>query len=122
MVFQNEFHPYLVQQHLLEYCKSRNIRYQAWSPLMRGRILEHFLLKGLAEKYAKTVAQLIIRWELQKGVVTIPKSVHRERIIENADVFDFRITSEDMQLIGSLDREERTGAHPDDFMDHFENK
>ncbi|WP_029036542.1 aldo/keto reductase [Salinimicrobium xinjiangense] len=120
-VVQNEFHPRLVQQPLLDFCKKNNIQYESWSPLMRGGVFKIDTLKDLAEKYKKSVAQLIIRWNLQKGVVTIPKSVHRERIFENADVFDFKISEEDMCKINALDREERTGAHPDDFMDHFEN-
>lgn len=121
MVLQNEFHPRLVQQPLLDFCKQNNIQYESWSPLMRGGVFEINLLKELAGKYRKTVAQLVIRWNLQKGVVTIPKSVHRDRILENADVFDFQISEEDIRRIDALDREERTGAHPDDFMDHFEN-
>lgn len=119
MILQNEFHPRLVQQPLLDFCKRKNIQYEAWSPLMRGRILEHEILRTLAGKYNKTVAQLLIRWNLEKGIVTIPKSVHRDRIFENAAVFDFEISKEDVHRIDSLDREERTGAHPDDFMDHF---
>ncbi|UZH56069.1 aldo/keto reductase [Salinimicrobium tongyeongense] len=119
MVLQNEFHPRLVQQSLLDFCKRNHIQYEAWSPLMRGEVFQNPLLKELAEKYGKTIAQLVIRWDLQKGVVTIPKSVHRDRIFENADVFDFEISEEDMRRIDALDREERTGAHPDNFMDHF---
>lgn len=119
MVLQNEFHPRLIQQPLLDLCKENKIQYEAWSPLMRGRILENSVLKGLAFKYHKSVAQLLIRWDLQKGVVTIPKSIHRERIRENSEVFDFSISEEDMKKIDSLETEERTGAHPDDFMDYF---
>ncbi|MCX2837964.1 aldo/keto reductase [Salinimicrobium sp. MT39] len=121
MVLQNEFHPRLVQQSLIDFCKRSQIQYEAWSPLMRGEVFKNPLLKELAKKYGKTVAQLVIRWDLQKGVVTIPKSVHRNRIFENADVFDFEISEENMRRIDALDREERTGAHPDDFMDHFRN-
>ncbi len=120
-VLQNEFHPRLVQQPLLDFCKKKNIQYESWSPLMRGGVFEIYALKVLAEKYNKSVAQLVIRWNLQKGVVTIPKSIHRDRIFENAAVFDFEISEEDMNKIDALDREERTGAHPDNFMDHFEN-
>lgn len=121
MVLQNEFHPRLVQQPLLDYCNRKNIQYEAWSPLMRGEVFKNGILKELAEKYNKTIAQLVIRWNLQKGVVTIPKSVHRDRIFENVNVFDFEISYEDVHRIDALDREERTGAHPDNFMDHFRN-
>lgn len=122
MVLQNEFHPRLVQQSLIDFCREKGIQYEGWSPLMRGAILENKTLTKLAQRYGKTVAQIVVRWDLQKGVVTIPKSVHRDRIFENADVFDFTLSEDDMKLIDSLDREERTGAHPDNFMDHFENK
>lgn len=122
MVVQNEFHPRLLQQPLLDFCKQHDIQYEAWAPLMRGKILDDETLKSIAEKYQKTTAQILIRWDLQKGVVTIPKSVHKNRIFENADVFDFELTAADVKLIDSLDREERTGAHPDDFMDYFNNK
>ncbi|WP_373056511.1 aldo/keto reductase [Zunongwangia sp. H14] len=119
MVLQNEFHPMLVQPELLEYCRGKNIQYEAWSPLMRGRIFDNKQLNEIAQNHNKTLAQVVIRWDLQKGVVTIPKSVHKERIKENASVFDFELTSEEMQLIDSLDKEERTGAHPDTFMEQL---
>lgn len=121
MVVQNEFHPRLLQQPLLNFCKQNEMQYEAWAPLMRGKILNNESLVALAEKYSKTTAQVLIRWDLQKGVVTIPKSVHKTRIEENAAVFDFVLTKEDIQQIDSLDLEERTGAHPDNFMDHFNN-
>ncbi|MDT0643732.1 aldo/keto reductase [Zunongwangia sp. F363] len=119
MVLQNEFHPRLVQQELLDYCRDKNIQYEAWSPLMRGRIVDNNQLKEIAQKHEKSVAQVVIRWDLQKGVVTIPKSVHKERIRENAAVFDFELSAQEMQLIDSLDKEERTGAHPDTFMEQL---
>ncbi|MDT0687433.1 aldo/keto reductase [Autumnicola psychrophila] len=119
MILQNEFHPRLIQQDLIDYCKKNNIQYQAWSPLMRGKVMQIEELKQLARKYDKSVAQLVIRWSLQKGVLTIPKSVHKQRILENSQVFDFQISSEDMARIDMLDREERTGAHPDNFISHF---
>lgn len=122
MVLQNEFHPRLVQQELLDFCKQNGIQYEGWSPLMRGQILENDLLKSIGLKYEKTVAQVVLRWHVQKGVVAIPKSVNRGRIRENADVFDFELRVEEMAMIDALDREERTGAHPDNFMEHFKRK
>lgn len=119
MLVQNEFHPRLVQQDLVEYCQRNHIIYQAWSPLMRGEILSNEHIQKIAKKHQKTAAQVVIRWDLQMGVATIPKSVHKKRIIENADVFDFELSEEEMQEITSLDRSERTGAHPDEFMNHF---
>ena len=108
-VNQVEFHPYLVQQDLIDYCNANNIVYEAWSPLKQGQILSDKTLKGLADKYNKTVAQIILRWDLQKGVITIPKSTKKGRIISNSQIFDFKISKEDM------DRDERIGAHPDNF-------
>ena len=115
MVNQMEFHPYLVQQDLIEYCQAKGIQYEAWSPLMQGRITKVRELLALAEKYKKDVAQIVLRWDLQKGVVTIPKSVHKERIIRNSRFFDFEISPADMKAIDSLDRHERVGADPDTF-------
>jgi diketogulonate reductase-like aldo/keto reductase len=115
MVNQMEFHPYLVQQDLIDYCHKRKIQYEAWSPLMQGRITGIPRLQSLAAKYKKDVAQLVLRWNLQKEVVTIPKSVRKERIISNAQIFDFEITPEDMETIDRLDRHERVGADPDHF-------
>lgn len=119
MVVQNEFHPRLVQQPLLDFCRENDIQYEAWSPLMRGRILQNKILKRIGKKYKKTAAQVVLRWDLQKGVVTIPKSVHRERIIENAEIFNFKLSEQEVREIDSLDTAERTGADPDNFMDHF---
>ncbi|HEX7063510.1 MAG TPA: aldo/keto reductase [Bacillales bacterium] len=115
MVNQVEFHPRLVQKDLLKYCQERNIQLEAWGPLMRAKILDHPTLMGLAEKYGKTPAQIVLRWELQLGVITIPKSVHEKRIKENADVFDFELASEDMAKIEELNQNERTGPDPDEF-------
>lgn len=115
MVNQMEFHPRLVQQDLIDYCASKNIQYEAWSPFRMGEIFKVKELDDLAKRYNKTVAQLILRWDLQKGVVTIPKSVRKERISANANIFDFEINAEDMALIDSLDRHERIGADPDNF-------
>lgn len=122
MVNQVELHPRLIQKDLVEFCNKKAIQVEAWSPLMRGRIFEIPLLKELAEKYNKTIAQLVIRWNLQKAWVTIPKSIHKDRIVENADVFNFEISEEDIQKIDNLDRKERTGAHPDHFLEHFNQK
>tara|TARA_B100000678_G_scaffold8291_2_gene6925 strand:+ start:1485 stop:2396 length:912 start_codon:yes stop_codon:yes gene_type:complete len=119
MVLQNEFHPKLVQQELIDYCKRENIQYQAWSPLMRGQILENKTIAEIAKKYNKSIAQVILRWDLQKGVLTIPKSVHQQRIEENRNIFDFKLTSEEVKTIDALHNNERTGAHPDHFMEHF---
>jgi len=115
MVNQMEFHPYLVQQDLINYCVEHKIQYEAWSPLMQGNNLDDPTLIKLANKYEKTPVQLILRWDLQKGVVTIPKSVNKERIISNSQIFDFEISAEDILQIDNLDKHERVGADPDNF-------
>ena len=115
MVNQMEFHPYLVQQDLLDYCSSKGIQYEAWSPIMRGKVLEIETLQQLATKYNKTIVQVVLRWNLQKGVVTIPKSSKKARIKSNAQLFDFEISPEDVALIDRLDKHERIGPDPDNF-------
>lgn len=115
MVNQMEFHPYLVQQSLIDFCKEKKIQYEAWAPLMQGRILDVPLMKVLSEKYNKTIPQVVLRYDLQKGVITIPKSTKKERIIANADIFDFEISKSDMQAIDALDRGKRFGPDPDNF-------
>ena len=82
---------------------------------MRGRILDHTILRTIAEKHNRTTAQVILRWDLQHGVVTIPKSVHRERIEENSRIFDFKLSDADMVEIDSLDVNQRVGPDPDNF-------
>ena len=113
-VNQVEFHPLLTQRQLRAYCDKSNIKLQAWSPLMQGN-LDVTLLNELAEKYFKTPAQIVLRWDLQHGVLTIPKSVKAERIKENADIFDFELTETEMASIDELDRHHRFGADPDNF-------
>ena len=113
MVDQIEFHPRLVQPKLLAFCQQHHIAVEAWSPLMQGQILAIPELKTIAARYGKTIPQLVLRWDLQHGIVTIPKSTHAERIAENAAIFDFAITPADMAPIDALDQHHRVGADPD---------
>ena len=115
MVNQLEFHPWLVQQDLLDYCNQHQIQYEAWSPLMQGKVFGLSTFKDLARKYDRTIAQIVLRWNLQKGVITIPKSSNPHRIVENAQLFDFALSDEDVTLIDSLDRGERVGPDPMTF-------
>lgn len=115
MVNQMEFHPYLVQQDLLDYCNSKKIQYEAWSPMMQGKIFDIELFKDLADKYNKTIAQIVLRWDLQKGVITIPKSSKKERIRANADIFDFELSQEDIRFLDGLNQGRRFGPDPDSF-------
>ena len=114
-VNQVEFHPFLQQKDLLDYDSRSGIRHEAWSPLTRGRNLEHALITAIARKHGRTNAQVLVRWDLQLGVVTIPKSVHRERILENSRVFDFQLDDDDMGRLAGLDAGSRIGADPDTF-------
>lgn len=115
MVNQVEFHPQLQQPELLKFCKENNIQVEAWGPLMQGKVFEIALLKDLAAKYNRTVSQLVLRWEIQMGVVTIPKSIKIARIEENSKVFDFTISDEDMLKISELNTGERIGPDPDNI-------
>jgi diketogulonate reductase-like aldo/keto reductase len=115
MVNQVEFHPRLVQQELVDFCLKNNIRHEAWSPLMQGRILDLPKIKAIADKYDKSTAQVILRWDLQKGVITIPKSARKERILSNADIFDFSLDPEEIETLDSLDKGERNGPDPNNF-------
>jgi methylglyoxal/glyoxal reductase len=115
MVNQMEFHPYLVQQKLIDYCTEKRIQYEAWSPLMQGKILSDKTLNLIAEKHSKSPAQIVLRWNLQKGVVTIPKSVKKERILSNSMLFDFELTAEEIKMIDDLDRYKRIGPDPNNF-------
>lgn len=115
MVNQVEFHPLLQQKELRAFCSENRIQLEAWSPLMQGNSLDHPVLAGLAAKYGKSPAQIILRWDLQNGVVTIPKSVNENRIRENSDLFCFELTAEDMAQIETMNRNQRFGADPDNF-------
>ncbi len=113
-VNQVEFHPYLYQEELLEFCNSHEIQMEAYSPLTKGRKLNDPKLLAIARKYSKTSAQILIRWVLQKEVVVIPKSSRNERIEENARVFDFSISDEDMRSLDSFSENYRTSWNPTD--------
>ena len=115
MVDQIEYHPRLTQTELHEFCKTHDIQLEAWSPLMQGKLLDHPLLVEIAAKTEKTVAQVILRWDLQNGIVTIPKSIKEARIIQNSQIFDFELTEEDMKRISALNENKRVGPDPDNF-------
>ncbi|MGG4492305.1 aldo/keto reductase [Metabacillus idriensis] len=115
MVNQVEYHPRLTQKELQAFCKQNNIQLEAWSPLMQGKLLDDATLTAIAEKHGKSVAQVILRWDLQNEVVTIPKSVKEHRIYDNASIFDFELSQEEMEQIDGLNRDERVGPDPDNF-------
>lgn len=115
MVNQIELHPYLTQGENRAFAEEHNIAITSWSPLGRGRVLQDETIGEIAKKYGKSPAQAIIRWHLQNDLIVIPKSVTPHRIEENAHVFDFELTAEDMKLMDALERNERFGSHPDNF-------
>lgn len=115
MINQVEYHPRLSQKEVQAFCQKHDIQMEAWSPLMQGELLENAELQEIADRYNKSVAQVILRWDLQNGVVSIPKSTKAHRIAENADVFNFELTSEDMEQINKLNQDQRIGPDPDNF-------
>jgi diketogulonate reductase-like aldo/keto reductase len=115
MVNQFEFHPRLQQPSLTDYCEDHDIVVQAWAPLMRGRVADIPEIVEIARRHGKTPAQVSLRWILQRGITTIPKSVHAERVAENADVFDFALADDEMRAVDALDTSERIGPHPDTY-------
>ncbi|NEK98774.1 aldo/keto reductase [Bacillus mobilis] len=115
MINQVEYHPRLTQKELQAFCKEQGIQMEAWSPLMQGQLLDNETLQEIAHKYGKTTAQIILRWDLQNEVVTIPKSTKEHRIVANADIFNFELTKEDMEKIDALNENHRVGPDPDNF-------
>jgi diketogulonate reductase-like aldo/keto reductase len=111
-VNQVEFSPYLYQKDLLEFCRSHGIQLEAYSPITKGYKLSDPRLVAIASQYSKTPAQILIRWGLQREVIVIVKSVKKERILENADVFDFMISPEDMKTLDSFNENLHTGWDP----------
>ena len=114
-VNQVEFHPFLYQRELLEFCQSRGIQVEAYSPLARGRRMKDPVTVEMAARYARTPAQVMIRWSIQHGLVVIPKSVRPERIRENATVFDFELTPKDMERLDALDEGSHVAWNPDNL-------
>lgn len=113
-VNQIERHPLLTQEELGNYCKEKGIVIEAWSPLMKGN-LDIPLLKEIGERHHKSPAQVVLRWQLQNGVVVIPKSVHPHRIKENSEIYDFSLSGEEMSAISGLNQNRRFGPDPDTF-------
>lgn len=101
-VNQVEFHPFEFRRRLWEFCESNQVVLEAYSPLARGRNLAHPTIGEIAERHGRTNAQVMLRWAIQRDIVVIPKSVHEERIRENAQVFDFTLTDEEMAALDGL--------------------
>ncbi|GGG72964.1 aldo/keto reductase [Paenibacillus radicis (ex Gao et al. 2016)] len=116
MVNQVELHPSLSQQELRDYCAAKDIQIEAWSPLMQGQLLDNPVLTEIGAKHGKSVAQVILRWDLQHGIVTIPKSIKENRIVENASIFDFELSAEEVARIDALNENRRVGPDPDTLL------
>ena len=113
VVDQLECHPWLSEKPMIEFNNQHHIVTQAWAPLGRGRIFEEPIIKSLAQKYGKSPAQIILRWHLQNGLSFIPKSAHASRIKENADIYDFELTHDDMLKMDSINKNVRISQEPE---------
>ena len=112
---QIEYHPKLTQGDLIDFCKKHDILVQAWSPLMQGQILTNETILKIAEIHNRNAAQIVLRWELQNNILLVSKSVKTERIISNAELDDFSLTKEEMDIISNLNENLRVGPNPDTF-------
>lgn len=112
-VNQVEVNPYLTQEPLRALHRELGIVTEAWSPLARGRALADPVVLRLADQLGRTASQVVLRWHVQRGDVTFPKSTHRERIAENLDVFSFELDADAMAALDGLNRDERSGSDPD---------
>lgn len=116
MVNQLEINPRYHQAETVVFCREHGILVESWGPLGRGRVLQEPILCRMADKHQKSVAQICLRWELQLGIVPLPKSVHADRIKANLDIFNFSLDEEDMALIETLDAFSHYSIHPDYFL------
>lgn len=115
VINQIEFHPHLTQEEVRAYCQDKGIQVEAWSPLMNGSLLEEALIQELASKYGKTPAQIVLRYDVQHNVVTIPKTMTPTRMVENLDIFNFSLTDEEMAQLDALNDGLRCGPDPEKF-------
>ena len=113
-VNQVEIHPYLTQKPLRALHRELGIVTEAWSPLARGVILDDATIGRVASELGRSASQVVLRWHIQRGDVVFPKSMHRERMIENTKLFDFQLNDAQMAEISALNRDERQGSHPDE--------
>ncbi|WP_413475656.1 aldo/keto reductase [Staphylococcus equorum] len=112
VINQVEFHPYFTQQELRIYLDTESIYMESWSPLMNAEILTDETINEIAEEIGKSPAQVVIRWNIEHGVVTIPKSITPHRIEENINIFDFSLSTNQMERIDALNENKRIGPNP----------
>ncbi len=113
---QIEVHPFLNQKELRDYCASKKILVEAYSPLAHGKRIQDPAITKISQKYNRTNAQILIRWSIQSGMIVLPKSVKRTRIEENGSVFDFQLDNADMEYLNSLDENYRTCWDPSEVV------
>lgn len=112
---QIELHPKLQQRDMREFAAAHHIQLEAWGPLMQGGLFENDVLQQLATKYERSISQIILRWDFQQGIVTIPKSTKEARMIQNAAIFDFELTAEDLAIIDAMNEDKRVGPNPSTY-------
>lgn len=110
---QIEYHVSYMQEETVEYCEKNNIIVQAWSPLARGGVFEIKEIQDIADKYNKSAAQICLIWEIQKGIIPIPKTLNRKRMMENLDIFDVSLSREEMNIMDNIKICQNSGHHPD---------
>ena len=111
-VNQIEFNPFVYQKDIADFCKEKNIRIEAYTPIARMQKFDDEDIQNISEKYGKTPAQILLRWNLQHDAIVIPKSSNKERIIENSKIFDFEISEDDMKILDSKNENLRLSADP----------
>ncbi len=114
-VNQIEVHPYLTQEETRTFCGEHQIAIEAWSPIAQGKVLDDPTIGEIAKRVAKTPAQVVLRWHIERGDIVFPKSVNPERMKENIAIFDFELSGADVEAISALNKNERTGPDPDVF-------
>jgi diketogulonate reductase-like aldo/keto reductase len=117
VVNQIEFHPGYWQPEVVEFCEKHNILIEAWSPLARGKVFENEEIKAIAKKHNKSVAQICLRWVLEHHAVVIPKSSTPERIVENCEIHDFQLSTEEIKTINNLPKMGFSGELPNEWPD-----
>jgi 2,5-diketo-D-gluconate reductase A len=108
-------HPFLTQDDVRAVNAEHGVATEAWSPIAKGQVLDNPVIKGIATEHGKTPAQVVLRWHVQRGDIVFPKSVTRERVQENFEIFDFELSPSEIGFITALNKDERTGPNPDEF-------
>ena len=116
MVNQIECHPMFQPNDLINFCQENDIQVEAWRPIVWGKLDKEPIIE-LSKKYGKSLVQVTLRWEYQRGIRAVPKTTHKDRMIENLDIFDFELTDDEMQAIRKLNTYNRTGESPDEFFE-----